>query len=195
MLLRVQRPLGLAGSSRLPSLEGRSSRSRITSTSVRRSCLHGMHYMASASRMSADIDRWVTFQHFAVPRRVGSQGWSEKGEGRPCARGSETVKGNRGRERKKWWGFSARAAAPRFFSPGTEKGGPYAPYVGGERACAGCATTCVGLRPSNKCVAHIGACVRACVRTLPAITASCTGSVGRGRLCERQSDLGNLMRN
>lgn len=92
---------------------------------------------------------------------------SEKGEGRPCARGSETVKGNRGRERKKWWGFSARAAAPRFFSPGTEKGGLCAPYVGGERACAGCATTCVGLRPSNAwrtlVHAYVHASVHACV--------------------------------
>jgi len=93
--LRVQRPLGLTGSSRSPSLEGKSLRSRITSsTSVRRSCLCGMHYMASASRMSADIDRWVTFQHFAVPRRVGSRGWSEKGEGRPW----EGAKPWRGRE-------------------------------------------------------------------------------------------------
>jgi len=122
---------------------------------------------------------------------------NEKGEGRLYARGSETVKGNRGRKRKKWWGFSARAAAPRFFSPGTEKGGPCAPYVGGESVCRLCHYVCGST--AQQCVAHIGACIRACeracVRTLPAITASCTGGVGRGRLYERQSDLGNLMRN
>jgi len=134
VLLRVQRPLGLAGSSRLPSLEGKSSQSRITSTSIRRSCLRGMHYMASASRMSADIDRWVTFQHFAVPRRVGSRGWSEKGEGRLCARGNETMKGKgREEERERNGGDFQHAPQPLISSPPELKKGDRARHMPGER--------------------------------------------------------------
>lgn len=66
---------------------------------------------------------------------------------------------------------------------------------GGERArvCRLYGYVCGSLGPSNKC-AHW--CVRACVRTLHAITASRTSGVRRrGRLYERQSDPGNLMRN
>lgn len=166
--------------------------------------------MASGSRMSADIDRWVSIlPHRAeLDRGVGAR--REKGactregamghrihegeeKGREQNRRERERKKERKRERQKDGGDFQHAPQPLvFFSPGTEKGGPYAPYAGGERACAGCTATCVGLRPSNKCVAHIGACVR----TLHAITASRTGGVDRrGRLYERQSDPGNLMRN
>lgn len=200
--LRVQRPLGLAGSSRLLSLEGRSSRSRIISTSVRRSCLRGMHYMASASRMSADIDRWVTFQHFAVPRRVGSRGWSEKGEGRPCARGSEIVKGKgREKERERNGGDFQHAPQPLVSSPPELKKGDRARHMPGERERVPVVLLRVWVYgPAINAWrilvrAYVRTCERACVRTLPAITASCTGGVGHRRLYERQSDLGNLMRN
>jgi len=133
VLLRVQRPLGLAGSSRLLS-EGKSSQSRITSSSIRRSYLRGMHYMASASRMSADIDRWVTFQHFAVPRRVGSRGWSEKGEGRLCVRGNETMKGKgREEERERNGGDFQHAPQPLISSPPELKKGDRAHHMPGER--------------------------------------------------------------
>lgn len=78
-----------------------------------------------------------------------------------------------------------------FFSPGTEKG-DRARHMPGERervsVCRLRDYVCGSTVPANKCV-------RACVRTLPAITASRTGDVGRERLYERQSDPGNLMRN
>lgn len=167
-----------------------------------------MHYMASASRMSADIDRWVSIlPHRAeLDRGVGAR--REKGA---CTREGakrwaiESTKEKRReekriekkeRERKgvEVGGDFQHAPQPLVSSPPELKKGDRTRHMPGERACAGCTATCVGLRPSNKCVAHIG-CMRACVPCTQLPTSRTGGVDRRGRLYERQSDPGNLMRN
>lgn len=116
-------------------------------------------------------------------------------------RNREREEKKRKRERERNGGDFQHAPQPLVSSPPELKKGDRARHMPGERE----RVPVVPLRmwvygPAinvwrtlvRACVRE---CVRACVRTLPTITASCTGGVGRRRLYERQSDLGNLMRN
>lgn len=107
------------------------------------------------------------------------------------------VKGKRERESERNGGDFQHAPQPLVSSPPELKKGDRAHHMPGERERVPVVLLRVWVYGPAISAWRIlvRAYVRARVRTLPAITASCTGGIGRRRPYGRQSDLGNLMRN
>jgi len=163
-------------------------------------------------------DRWAGFQHFAAPYRLGSRGWCEKGEEGRRWRERErnrirelhgTKKERRQRERERErdedGGDFQHAPQPLVLSPPELKKGDRAHHMPGQRESV-CQLrrhyVCGSTGPANKCVAHFGARARAraraCVRAYLALLlplARTIGGIGHRTLYEKQSDVGNVMRN